>query len=635
MPLPFPGDDAMKRGLLFLALCAGLLLAMPSARAADKDAVNRAIDRGVKQLKSMQAEDGSWPHDQKVGATALAALTLLECGVPIDDPAITKAARVIRDAAPTITYTYAMALSVLFLDRLGEAVDQSMIESLTARLLAGQNLNGGWGYDCPGSLGEESRRLTTLLKDRNDLIAAGKTPSKADAGRHDYRDLPKDVQEMLLQYGKVRTKRNAEPGASSVMGDNSNTQFVILALFAARKHGLPVDAALGEAEERFRRSQVGGGAWSYVPMLQVMADCYATPSMTCAGLLALGYAYAAGNESALRTDLKGNDQSKPGTGKPALRDPEKDPAIKGALALLGKMLARPLTPMAACEPLTPLPERIRPLPPTLKDIGAGRSYYFLWSLERVCVAYDLDTLGDKDWFDWGAEFILKNQGADGGWHSGEFDKGGCDTCFALLFLRRANLSPDVTRALKGRVKDPGLKGELRATIPSDKIRNTEPADKPDEAAALAAKLGGDLLGSDARRQDAAIEQLRDAKGAAFTDTLAAAIPKLDGGAKKKAREALAERLSRMTSATLGDKLRDDNLEVRRAAALACAMKEDKAHCQRLIELLDDAEVPVQRAAYAALKSLSGEDHGPSADATRAEKVKATAAWKAWWEKNKK
>ncbi len=626
----------MKRGLFFLALSAAVLVVVSSARAADKDAIDRAVDRGVKELKSIQEGDGGWPHTQKAGATALAALTLLECGVPIDDPAITKAAKVIREAAPTLTYTYTMALSILFLDRLGEAVDQSLIESLTARLMAGQNRNGGWGYACPEPLGEESRRLSTLLKDRNDLVAANKTPPKAEGGRHDHRDLPKDVQEMLLQYGKVRATRISAPGGEIDSGDNSNTQFAVLALFASRKHGLPVDASLGEAEDRFRRTQVPGGAWGYVPMKAVMADCYATPSMTCAGLLALGYAYAAGNESALRTDLKGKDPSKPGTGAPAQRDPEKDPIIKGALTLLGKLLAKPLAELDANQPIVAAPGYV-PVANVDGKHSYARHYYFLWSLERVCVAYDLDTLGDKDWHDWGAEWLLKNQAADGGWHNGEFDKGGCDTCFALLFLRRANLAPEATRFLKGRVKDPGLKGELRATkLPGgDKARIPDPAEKPDETAALAAKLGGDLLGSDASRQDAAIEQLRDAKGSAFTETLAAAIPKLDGGAKKKAREALAERLSRMTSATLGEKLRDDNLEVRRAAALGCAMKEDKAHCERLIDLLDDAEVPVQRAAYAALKSLSGEDHGPSVEATVAEKAKAVVAWKAWWEKNKK
>ena len=53
---------------------------------------------------------------------------------------------------------------------------------------------------------------------------------------------------------------------------------------------------------------------------------------------------------------------------------------------------------------------------------------------------------------------------------------------------------------------------------------------------------------------------------------------------------------------------------RRAAALACAMKEDKAHLAKLIELLQDGEQPVARAAYVALKSLTSQDFGPARDA---------------------
>src|SRR5262249_40686681 len=102
-----------------------------------------------------------------------------------------------------------------------------------------------------------------------------------------------------------------------------------------------------------------------------------------------------------------------------------------------------------------------------------------------------------------------------------------------------------------------------------------------------------------------------------------------------ARDALADRLTRMTANTLREKLRDEDVEVRRAAALACAMKDDRAQVPALIELLEDREPLVVRAARAALKSLTEQDFGPEADATRAERTKAVAAWKAWWAKNGK
>src|SRR5262249_38945041 len=83
-----------------------------------------------------------------------------------------------------------------------------------------------------------------------------------------------------------------------------------------------------------------------------------------------------------------------------------------------------------------------------------QGYYFLWSLERVAVAYGLETIGSKDWYAWGAEILLQTQETNGSWQ-GRYADGGVDTCFALLFLRRANLAKDLTASLRGKVSDPG------------------------------------------------------------------------------------------------------------------------------------------------------------------------------------
>ena len=61
------------------------------ARAADKEAVNEAVEKGVRKLRSQQQQDGTWTYGQ-IGLTALCGLTLLECGVTVDDDAIQKAA---------------------------------------------------------------------------------------------------------------------------------------------------------------------------------------------------------------------------------------------------------------------------------------------------------------------------------------------------------------------------------------------------------------------------------------------------------------------------------------------------------------------------------------------------------------
>jgi HEAT repeat protein len=127
-----------------------------------------------------------------------------------------------------------------------------------------------------------------------------------------------------------------------------------------------------------------------------------------------------------------------------------------------------------------------------------------------------------------------------------------------------------------------------------------------------------------------LERLRDGKGTGYTDALVSAIPKLNGDARRKAREALADRLTRMKAETLAQYLQDEDAEVRRAAALAAGMKDSKPLIPHLIRLLSDREATVARAAHASLKALSGEDFGPRPDATLQQRARAVTAWKAWW-----
>jgi HEAT repeat protein len=150
-----------------------------------------------------------------------------------------------------------------------------------------------------------------------------------------------------------------------------------------------------------------------------------------------------------------------------------------------------------------------------------------------------------------------------------------------------------------------------------------------------ARHAEEMLAASAARRQELLEQWRDSKGGVYTDTLAYTIPQLSEPMRAKARQALAERLTRMTAATLRDMLRDEDAEVRRAAALACARKEAREHVADLLPLLEDEEPVVARAAHSALKTLSSEDFGPRQDAGRAERSLAVAAWKAWWAKQQK
>src|SRR5262249_39207659 len=45
--------------------------------------------------------------------------------------------------------------------------------------------------------------------------------------------------------------------------DNSNTQFAILALWVAQRHGVPMERTLKLMVQRFRQSQNADGSWGY------------------------------------------------------------------------------------------------------------------------------------------------------------------------------------------------------------------------------------------------------------------------------------------------------------------------------------------------------------------------------------
>jgi hypothetical protein len=131
--------------------------------------VNAAIDRGVAYLRGMQqptglCDDGS--RNTRLNTCSFASLpglALLESAVRPGDPAVQTAARFVRNAAGTLTYTYDISLAILFLDRLGEGRDRPLVRSLALRLAAGQTSLGGWSYHCPLlSPAQEDALLTRL-----------------------------------------------------------------------------------------------------------------------------------------------------------------------------------------------------------------------------------------------------------------------------------------------------------------------------------------------------------------------------------------------------------------------------------------------------------------------------------------
>jgi tetratricopeptide (TPR) repeat protein len=363
-----------------------------------------AIARGVAYLKSQQQPDGTWKRKEVVGATALCGLALLEAGVKPDDPAVQKAAESVRSAGITCTHTYSLALGILFLDRLGDPADAELTASMAVRLLAGQDpQSGGWTYECPPPSADEVKRLQAELPKRKEPGA--KDPPKPAQARKDFSHLSKEIQKQINQINRAQ----AAPAKAGHAGDNSNTQFAVLGLWVAARQGIPLDKVATRLLTRFRGTQRADGGWGYTPPASAKDAALpvhnSTPTMTCAGLLGLA------------VGLGGNPKRAPGAAK--------DAKVAKGLRSLEPVLAAPEHP-----------ERL-----------GGRALYFWWALERVCLIYDVKTVGDKDWHALGTKWLLEHQKPDGSWQA-EFAEGGADTCFALLFLARSDLAADLTRQLK-------------------------------------------------------------------------------------------------------------------------------------------------------------------------------------------
>jgi hypothetical protein len=232
--------------------------------------------------------------------------------------------------------------------------------------------------------------------------------------------LPSDLKNLpVLQYRKGR------PLLGGGAGDNSNTQFALLALWSAKKHGVPVKRSLEMAETRFRQSQRPDGSWAYDSGSSKWMD-----SMTCAGLLGL----AAGHGSQWDADTaKTKVQEKSPAGKKAAFDP----AIDRALDFVSRRIGKPGVPQASQSGRY-----------AGGKIGANAhgDLYYLWSLERVAVVYGLKTIRGKDWHAWATPLLVASQQADGSWRDAH--AGVPDTCFALLFLKRHNVARDLSDLLR-------------------------------------------------------------------------------------------------------------------------------------------------------------------------------------------
>ncbi len=397
--------------------------------------VDAAIDKGVAFLKKAQTKNGDfgWKFvdDERwiVGQCALPAYALLESGVPAADPSVQNAAEFLRRPVLLTDSTYDLSLAILFFDRLGDPKDENLIKMCALRLIAGQHRTGGWSYKCPTLNGKNAQ---DLLKNMNLLakrMNRGSTTRDAALGGI---EIPSALQIITVfqrrnqlawhEPGKTPDDMGREKNSIILDGrsDNSNTQLALLGLWAANRHGIDLLPVFELSVERFERFHVfPNGYWMY--NLDFELSAASRKSMTCSGLIAL----AIGRGLKLRT---------PG----AVDDEKKDVHVLRGFAALSRRIGKPLSDM--------------------KHQHVLEDHYFLWSLERVAMLYNMQTIADKDWYKWGAEILVTNQFKYGWWPAPTISKRAIprdhgdykpliNSSFALLFLKRSHPMIELTPKL--------------------------------------------------------------------------------------------------------------------------------------------------------------------------------------------
>ncbi len=209
-------------------------------------------------LRKTQLPEGTWKGGPAVGLAALPGLTLLECGIPADDPQAQKAAAFVRTGGPRLNQTYEIALAILFLDRLGNPADEDLIQSLALRLIRGQTTGGGWNYVCQPLNKEMEAKLLMALKETRprsagDLFVAGPDGRKPDwfvqvadqpAPPVDHARALASLPGELHGIPALQAPVPAKPFPTQDASDNSNTQFAALGLWVTGRHGIPIERAL-------------------------------------------------------------------------------------------------------------------------------------------------------------------------------------------------------------------------------------------------------------------------------------------------------------------------------------------------------------------------------------------------------
>lgn len=342
-----------KLGVPLVAILATLIITPPARGELTAERVRQSIDLAVRFLKSEQNKaTGEWSKypTQDGGVTALCTLALLSSGVEPEDPAIQRALDSLRGLdKPAMTYTAALQTMVF-----------------------------------------------CIAEPEKDMAAI----------RRNVRWLES------IQISQGERKGTWGYSGTSGSGDNSNTQFALLALHEASRVGVEVRQQTWQwALDYWLNTQKDDGSWGYYP------NQPSTGSMTCAGISSLIIAMDKLPEYQGDAVVSGNSVVCCGNQTKADR-------LELALDWLARHFSYTRNPG-----------------PSAAGVQVARSnfLYYLYGVERVGRLSGRRFLGRHDWYREVAEYLVSQQDSIShywvGIGSAEQNRQ-IATSFALLFLAK-------------------------------------------------------------------------------------------------------------------------------------------------------------------------------------------------------
>lgn len=399
----------------------------------DQVKVDKAIEQGIAYLKKNNtAHLNKFNHvNIQMSHRELVLLTYAHADVSENDPAFKELFEVML--SDKLESTYCVSLQAMVLEEVQRVKYQNRIWQCAQFLVDNQNPQGYWGYGSPSIYVEDIP--TTVEKKDVASGGGGGSVKKFDS-------LPPPGVKVKPE---VKNKKKVEKKREGTGNDNSNSQYAALGMRACHDSGIQFQESVIEKALQWWKTAQKDEKLPEEPLVEGGVNGPPQPGDRSKGggtvaemrrepvkAAPLGWCYVNHGEHkaygsmtagavgglAIFNYIKDNDGGKKKSWK-------KDKDCHEGLQWLAKNFSVTYNP-------GPYEHG------NMEENSKHQYYYFLYGMERAGMLYGTEMMGQKKWYPEGAKQLCADQKPDGSWGGGAVD-----TCFAVLFLKRATRPLDV------------------------------------------------------------------------------------------------------------------------------------------------------------------------------------------------